>query len=131
VNVTKIGTGYAKELKINWQGTIPTTGMTISVSDDQNFGPVINQVNPGLQHPTMFSASSKSFTITLCNSASHEIRIAKVNGKTVKTIKGFGKTEYRFGGTWQQGMVGLGSGVYVVKVISGKDIISKRFVISR
>jgi Predicted bile acid beta-glucosidase len=129
--ITKIGSGYAKELKINWEGTIPSTGLTITVSDDSTYLPVINHIDPELRRVPVFSASLNSFTITTCIASSHEIRAESLNGKTVKIARGFGKTKYRFSSSGQQGATCLAPGVYVVKVISGKDVFSKRFAISR
>ena len=129
--ITKIGAGYAKELKIKWEGTIPSTGITVSVSDDSSYLPVINRASPELRHAPVFSASLKSFTVTTCAALSHEIRVESLNGKTLKIVRGLGKTKYRFSASGQQGATCLAPGVYVVKVISGKDVFNKRFAISR
>jgi len=130
-DIIKIGTGYAKELKIKWQGTVSSTGLGISVSDDPNFEPVVNPADAVHAIKPVFSATAQSFTIKLPDSSPYEIRVTKLNGKTVEVLRGSGKSEYRFGAALGPGAARLGSGVYIVKITSGKDVFTKRFAISK
>jgi uncharacterized protein (DUF608 family) len=130
-NVTKVGSGYAKELKIAWEGIIPVSGITVTVSDDPDFQSVKNPKKYEVTSlPTFFTAPGY-FSVSIHKSAPYEIRIAQINGKTIKSFKGTGNAEYRFSVTGQNGSIGLKTGIYVIKVVSNGKVVNKRFVISR
>ncbi|MGB7569347.1 MAG: GH116 family glycosyl-hydrolase [Chitinivibrionales bacterium] len=127
--VTKIGSGFAKELKINWRGTVPATGITVTVSDDPGFGAVRNGKNQPLPLWPGFSSTLNSFSITTCASVPHRIDIIDITGKTIGKYSGFGAVQYRFGAGPRESA--LGPGVYIAKVISGNTIVHKRFFLAR
>jgi len=129
--VTKVGTGYAKELRINLQQTIPPSGAIITVSDNPNFAPVLNEKRPVFQHSPVFSSTLKSFSITTCPSVTHEISVVGLNGKTARRFSGNGVTRYRFGVVSQNADNVLSPGVYVVKVVSGNTVLCRRFILAQ
>jgi uncharacterized protein (DUF608 family) len=131
VQVTKTGSGFSKELKINWQGTVPSSGLTVTVSDDPGFGPVRNEKNRQLPQTPEFFSTMQSFSITTCASMPHQICIVSLTGKTVKRIQGIGAIQYRFGVGMPHSENDLSPGVYMAKVISGNSALNKRFILAQ
>ena len=129
--VTKVGTGYAKELRINLQQTIPPSGAIITVSDNPSFVPVLNEKRPVFQNSPVFSSTLKSFSITTCPFVTHEIQVVGLSGKTAKRFSGNGVMRYRFGVASQNADNVLSPGVYVVKVVSGNAALCRRFILAQ
>jgi len=131
--ITKIGTGFAKELKISFNDTV-RTGLTITVSDDpafsSNFSPVrYNQLPVKLTGRPLFSATPNSFTVTTPSSRSYAISVTGLTGKTVKRFQGFGSQTLRFGTSAQCVGTPLAPGVYVAAVRIDNAIFNKRFAL--
>jgi uncharacterized protein (DUF608 family) len=128
--ITKSGTGYAKELRINWHGTIPAAGMRLSVADDPDFGPVRYSKNVSAGQSPVFHAGLKSFSVTTCASFPHRVNVVGLDGKTVQSFRGWGAVRYRFGVSSQRAENIVNAGVYIVEVISGTTLFRKRFVLA-
>lgn len=133
--ITKVGTGFAKELKIGYNGTIPSSGLTLTVSDDPNFSSSFagvrqdgNRVIPGTM--AVFSSTPNSFTIATPPSHSYAIQICDLTGRTLKLLRGYGATNVHVYSSKRSMGNSLSPGIYAVRVSVGNSIFSKRFVLS-
>jgi len=129
--IVKVGTGYAKELRIDWQGTIPSTGIRLSVGDDPNFGPIRYCGNSSFKQAPVFYTGLKSFSVATPASFQHRVNVVGLDGRTVKTFRGFGAAQYRFGVSSRCAEYIVKPGVYIVEVVSGNTLFKKRFVLAR
>jgi uncharacterized protein (DUF608 family) len=133
--ITKIGTGFAKELKIAYNETI-TTGITITVSDDPSFSSSFTPVRYGkltakMKGMPVFSASPNSFAITTPSAQPYSISITGLNGKVVKRYSGLGMETIRFGTSAQTNGTLLPPGVYIAKIKINNAVFPKRFALCR
>jgi uncharacterized protein (DUF608 family) len=133
--ITKIGTGFNRELKITYQQTVPASGITISVSDDPNFNTNYSSVRnfrgSELASTPVFSATSRSFSVVTVSSRPYAITIYKLNGSVMSRISGFGIAKYTFGKTQQQTGCRLFPGAYVARVDIGNCQFNRKFTLSR
>jgi uncharacterized protein (DUF608 family) len=110
---TRIGTGYAKELKVNWTGTIPSTGARIVVSGtptsvkgtrgQQFVSPVFQQ---GFNRLTIHVPGAHAFTVT----------IMTVSGKKIADMHGLGSLGVCISSKPFAGAVVVKPGAYVTRV---------------
>lgn len=136
-NISKVGTGFAKELKITFNSTVPTGGLSITVSDDPNFTSSFsigihyngNQAIQGAK--AIFASTPKSFTITTPASHSYAIQICNLNGRIVKQLRGNGATSIRIYSSAKRSENSLSPGVYAARVSIGNAIFNKCFVFSK
>jgi uncharacterized protein (DUF608 family) len=133
--ITKVGTGFAKKLKISYNGTIPASGITITVSDDQNFSssfaPVrfdMSRAAPGAR--AIFSSTPNSFSIATPPSYAYTIQICDLNGKIIRQLRGNGTANVRFHSSTRRAEKSLSPGIYAVRVSIGNNIFSKCFILS-
>ena len=132
--ITKVGTGFAKQLKIVFNGTIPSGGITVTVSDDpafsSNFSAVRYSQPPA--NPTgrpIFSASPDVFSLTTIAGRPYAITITGLSGKIVKRYNGFGKRIFCFGTSGRYTGNLLTAGIYVVRVKVDDAIFNTRFAL--
>ncbi len=129
VTPQRIGSGYSRELKINWTGTVPSSGITLTVSDN----PIAVLSRHQAVHaaePTI-NCTAGMVTITTCNSVPHEIRLYTLSGRLVAAYNGFGVRKYRFGAGDRPGGMSLQPGAYVVNITSGSAVMHARIALSR
>ena len=133
--VTKVGTGFAKELKISYNGSIPSSGLTVTVSDDPNFSSSFagirnngNRVIPRTR--AIFSSTRNSFTIATPPSHSYTIHICDLNGRTLKVLRGHGAANVRVYSSTRRMENSLSPGIYAVRVSIGNSIFSRCFILS-
>jgi len=130
--ITRIGTGYQKEIKVDWTGTVPAaTGVKVYISDVNVPDAVISGYRAAPSRMPVFSKTTRSFSITTCDAASYDIKVFSISGKMLKHVHGFGAAHYRFGSDVQQAGALLHPGVFVVRVESDKKVFNSKFVLSR
>jgi uncharacterized protein (DUF608 family) len=130
--ITRIGSGYQKEIKVDWSGTVPAvTGLKVFISDVNVPDAVIDGKQLAMSKKPVFSKTAKSFSITTCNAASYDIKVFSINGKMLKHFQGFGAARYRFGPDVGQAGAQLYPGVFVVRLESDKKVFNTKFLISR
>ncbi len=118
--ITKVGSGFAKELKISLNDNI-RTGITITVSDDpsysSSFSPIrYSQLAEKLPGMPVFSASPNSFAVTTPAGNPYAITVTGLNGKIVKRYQGFGAETFHFGASARSASAPMAPGVYVVQL---------------
>jgi uncharacterized protein (DUF608 family) len=133
--VKKVGTGFAKELKISYNGTIPSSGLTVTLSDDPNFSSSFagirnfgNRAIPGTR--AIFSSTRNSFTIATPPSHSYTIHICDLNGRILKVFRGHGAANVRIYSSARRMENSLSPGIYAVRASAGNSIFSRCFVLS-
>jgi hypothetical protein len=101
-NVTRIGMGYGRELKINWAGTAGPAGLIIEVSNQS--AATLSPATPGKVHSASAARSGRQIVIryTLGRDAPVSIRIFRINGGKIADIvcgtQTAGAHEIRWGG---------------------------------
>lgn len=102
--ITRIGTGYAKELKVAWAGTVSTSGITISVAygndvvgvkstgNSKARAPVIEKTFKSCGDRIVFSESDrgKEKMVTVYTLTGVRLRTSKVRGDFADLSKDFG-----------------------------------------
>ena len=134
--IAKTGTGFAKKLKISYNSTIPSSGLTITVSDDPAFSSSFagirnngNRIIP--QSRAIFSSTPNSFVIQTPRNQSYAIEICNLNGRTLKLLRGVGATQVRVCSSARRGENSLSPGIYAVRVSIENSIFSRCFVLSK
>ena len=129
-DVSRIGTGYQREIKVNYNATVPASGTRIYVSDVNVPEMTVSGVQARPSGMPVISRMGKTFSITTCDGTPYDIRIISVNGKTIKRWAGRGVAHYQFGSGSRSDAL-LNSGVYVVRILSGKKVFNVRWALSR
>ena len=129
-NISRIGTGYQKEIKVDYSGVIPASGIRIYVSDVNVPEGIIGNKRIAPSTMPVFSRSAKTFSITTCGGAPYEIGIFSVDGKSIKRYAGYGVAHYRFGADAQSDAL-VHSGVYLVRTASANKVYTARIMLSR
>jgi uncharacterized protein (DUF608 family) len=127
---TRIGGGFAKELKVAYSGTVPSSGITVVVSD-QPVGVGHGLKRQAVTEP-LFIQTGGMFTIRIF-AGMHEIRIISADGKKVANFHGVGEQEYRFSSrpSASPSSIMLGFGIYFAKVVMDGKRYSRVFVLTR
>jgi hypothetical protein len=125
---TRIGTGYAKELKVNWTGTIPSTGARIVVSGtptsvkgtrgQQFVSPVFQQ---GFNRLTIHVPGAHAFTVT----------IMTISGKKIADMHGLGSLGVCISSKPFAGAVVVKPGAYVTQVTWDRGALSRTIFLTR
>jgi hypothetical protein len=113
----RFGSGYGKELKITWAGTVTAAGIKVSVSGNPTS--VKYREKYPLPEIPVFTCTATSIVITTRLSCAHQISIFSPNGKLIARRHGFGEVHYRFGTHEQQNGPLLKPGAYLVQVRCG------------
>jgi hypothetical protein len=128
-NLTRIGSGYQREVKVNWQGIVPTTGVTIVISNVAVSVNVDRTWN-GWRVPSVIQ-SPKGFSIVMHDKAPYEIGIYTIGGRLVQRLNGAGNAHYLFGSIDQGKTRAMNSGIYIVRLTSANATINKQAMVSR
>jgi hypothetical protein len=121
-NISRIGSGYSKEVKVSWNTPIPTTGILIRISDNSIPGSVLNIPKlSGMQIPKIIGMKN-SMIISTCSAIPHEISVVTVSGKIIRHFSGIGAKQYKFD---------LNSGVYIIRITSGSKVYTERAICSQ
>ncbi len=130
-SVARIGTGYQKEIKIAWNGTVPSSGINVYVSDANVPGKVIDGNQPSLSKPPLFSRTACAFSIITYDAAPYDIRVFSISGKMLLHYAGYGVAKYQFGTGIQEPNGRLNPGVFMVRIMSGKSVYNAKVILSR
>jgi uncharacterized protein (DUF608 family) len=127
---TRIGSGFAKELKVAFSGTVPPGGITVVVSD-QPVG-IRNRMQQTAGTEPKFIPTRDMFIIRT-GAGMHDITIVSMDGKIVAGFHGIDKKEYRFGSrpNASSTSVTLGFGVYLARIVMNGKAYSRIFVLTR
>jgi hypothetical protein len=126
--ITRIGTGgYQREVKVDWQGTVTSTGLNVIVSGDP-IGVIYGKSGARLSAP-VFTNSNSTFSIATGAAGKHEILVYSMNGTLLKRMSGAGVAAYRFGSALS-GCFNVKRGVYLVRVFSGNTVFTRQMIIA-
>jgi uncharacterized protein (DUF608 family) len=133
--ITKIGTLNARELKIDLQQTIPTTGLVVTVSDDPNFGSIFGAVKYGTSPNSglylRFSLTPRSFSISTVKAKSYAIKVCGLNGKAIKRMNGYGAARFQFSTVTGNHETYLPAGIYLMHAVIGGIETNYRFILTK
>ena len=102
-NITRIGMGYGKELKINWTGTAGPSGLTVEVASQSAHATLApGAANRALSATMVRAGRLLTIRYSLGRSAPVSIRVFRINGEKIaevaQGVKSAGTHEVRWNG---------------------------------